>query len=164
MLRQYLALSFDSLSYSCYVKNSLLFDCYLRISCAFTILFHGIVILVSRARLGFSFIRLLCQCLAFLQDSLSWDCYVSISRTFKLVFHSISTSGSRTFNLVFHSIITSGTHAPLSLSFIRLLRQDLTHFSACLSFDYYVRISRTFKSLSFDCYFSLSRTLRFSLI
>ena len=132
MLRQYLALSFDSLSYSCYVKNSLLFDCYLRISCAFTILFRGIVMLVSRARLGFSFIRFLCKCLAFLQDSLSWDYYVSISRTFKLVCHSISTSGSHTFKLVFHSIITSGSHAILSLFFIRLE---------------YVRISRTFKLL-----------------
>ena len=112
----------------------------------FRILFHWIVTLVSRALLGFCFIRLLHQYLAHFQDSLSLDCYVSILRSFRILVHWIVTLVSRRL---------------LGFSFFGLFRQYLAHFQDSLFLDCCVSILRTFRTLFFlDCYVSISRTFR----
>ena len=166
-LRQYLA----------HIQDSLSLDCYISYSRTFRILFHGIVTLVSRALLGFSFM----------------DCYVSISRTFRILFDQIVAlvchallgfsfirvlrqyltyfqdplllncyvSISCTFRILFHWIVNLVSR--LLLLFFFCL--NVTFVSCALLGFSLIELSRQYlahfqDSLSLDCYVSISRTFR----
>ena len=93
--------------YFAHLKEILLLDCCGSISRHFRVLFHWIVTLASRRRLGSFFhlivmlvpwallgffsIGLLRSYLAHIKDSLLSDCYVSIARTFTRLFHLVVT-------------------------------------------------------------------------
>ena len=162
LLRWYLAYFQDSFSfpllrqYLAHFQDSFSFRYYVNIQRAFKIPFHSIVTFVSRALLGFLFIRLLRQCFTQFQDSFSSECYVSISHTSRVLLHPIVTlvshalldsfssecyvSISRTFGISFHPLVTLVFHA-------------------LLCSDCYVSISRTFRVLLHPSVTLVSRAL-----
>ena len=145
--------------------------------------FHPSVTLLSRALLGFFFIRVLRLYLAHFWNSFSSGCYVSISRNFRISFYRVlrqylthfqSSSSSdcyvtvsRTFRIPFQPSVTLVSRALLGFLFIRVLRSYLVHFQDFCSSDCYISVSNTFRILFIqllrmylDCYVSISRTFR----
>ena len=91
-------------SLRCYLAHFLdylTFDCYVKISCTFRILFHRIVRSVSRTP------RIIWHSIFLLVYSLSTDCQLDNSRSIRIAWHLIFALASR---------------AILGLSYIRLLR------------------------------------------
>ena len=112
-------------------------DCYVGILRTFRILFHRIVLLVSRALLGVSFIGLFRQYLTLCQDS----SFIGLLRQHLTHFQVSHLMLLRSQDCYLVS------RAFLGFSLVWLLLQLFAHFKTSLSLDCYVSISHTFRIL-----------------